>query len=58
MSAVLVLGEVATVYAKEMRSLARDRHTVIYSLFLPLFLYPAVLFGTLGSLWKEFVGWP
>jgi sodium transport system permease protein len=46
-SAALVLGEVATVYAKEMRSLARDRHTVIYSLFLPLFLYPAVLFGTL-----------
>ena len=47
MSAAGVLDDVWTVYAKEMRSLARDRHTVIYSLFLPLFLYPALLLGTL-----------
>jgi sodium transport system permease protein len=30
-----------------MRDLSRDRHTVIYSVLLPLFLYPALVWGAL-----------
>jgi ABC-type Na+ efflux pump permease subunit len=40
------LSEALAVYAKELRSLARDRHTVIYSILVPLFLYPALVWGT------------
>lgn len=30
---------------KELRSLFRDRHIVVYGLLLPFFMYPAMLFG-------------
>ncbi len=39
--------EACAIYAKEVRSLVRDRHTVIYSVLLPLFLYPALVWGML-----------
>lgn len=32
-----------TVYVKEVRSLVRDRHTLVYSVGVPLFLYPVLL---------------
>jgi ABC-type Na+ efflux pump permease subunit len=35
-----------TVYVKEMRSLLRDRQTLIYSIVIPLFLYPVLLLAT------------
>lgn len=38
----------ATVLGAELRSAVRDRHVVIYSLVLPIFLYPA-LFWLLGQ---------
>ncbi len=41
------LFELRAVYAKELRSLLRDRHILIYSVALPAFLYPAVLLGVL-----------
>jgi sodium transport system permease protein len=41
------LDDAHTVYWKEMRSLARDRHTLIYSLFLPLFLYPFLIWAVI-----------
>jgi len=42
--------EVIAVYSKEMRALARDRHTILYSLCLPLFLYPALVWGVIQVL--------
>jgi sodium transport system permease protein len=41
------LDDAYAVYWKEMRSLARDRHTLIYSLFLPLFLYPFLIWAVI-----------
>lgn len=35
---------------KECRHLLRDRHTLIYSIGIPLFLYPVLLFGLFQSL--------
>lgn len=43
-------GDIGSVYWKEVRSLVRDRRTVAYSVLLPLFLYPAILWGTIQSL--------
>ena len=34
---------IGTIYSKEIRSLFRDQHTLIYSVLVPLFLYPLVL---------------
>jgi len=46
------LGGALLVYRKEVRSLLRDRHTVIYSVLLPLFLYPGLTWGVIeGSLY-------
>jgi len=42
-----LLQEVALIYRKEARDLARDRHTVIHTVLLPLFLYPALVWGAL-----------
>lgn len=36
---------ILAVYSKELRCLFRDRHTVLYSLAVPAFLYPALLLG-------------
>jgi len=47
---VKTADEVLAVYGKEMRALARDRHTVLYSLCLPLFLYPALVWGVIQVL--------
>ncbi|HVR75436.1 MAG TPA: ABC transporter permease [Planctomycetota bacterium] len=40
-------GVLLTVYMKETRSLLRDGHVVIYSVLLPLFLYPALVWGVI-----------
>ena len=40
-------SEILHIFIKEMRSLGRDRHTVIYSVVLPLFLYPSLVWGGL-----------
>jgi ABC-type Na+ efflux pump permease subunit len=42
--------EVLAVYVKEMKALARDRHTILYSFCLPLFLYPALVWGVIQVL--------
>ena len=34
---------IGTIYAKEVRTLLRDHHTLVYSVLVPLFLYPVVL---------------
>jgi sodium transport system permease protein len=47
---VRAVDPVIAVYAKEMRTLARDRHTILYSLCLPLFLYPALVWGVIQVL--------
>ncbi|MBI4603333.1 MAG: ABC transporter permease [Planctomycetes bacterium] len=39
------LREAWVVFRKEVRGLARDRHTVIYSVLVPLFLYPGLVWG-------------
>ena len=36
---------VRQVYVKELRSLLRDRHILLYSVALPAFLYPALFLG-------------
>lgn len=38
------------VYRKELRSLGRDRHTLIYSVLLPVFLYPILVWGAIQIL--------
>ena len=38
-------SEVAATYAKEFRCLLRDQHTLIYSVVIPVFLYPALVWG-------------
>ncbi len=38
-------SEVAATYTKEFRCLLRDQHTVIYSVVIPVFLYPALVWG-------------
>jgi sodium transport system permease protein len=50
MSRRSVIDDATAVYVKEMRSLARDRHTVIYTLFLPLFLYPFLIWAIIQVL--------
>lgn len=52
------LGELRTVYVREVRLLCRDQHTLIYSFAIPLFLYPAILFIFFQSMalvkgWQE-----
>ena len=44
------LRAVGIVFAKEVRCLLRDRQTVVYSLVVPLFLYPAVILGLLQGI--------
>ncbi len=39
------LRDVAIICAGEMRSLLRDRHTVVYSVLIPVFLYPTLFLG-------------
>lgn len=39
----LALAEIIAVFCKEIRSLVRDRNTMMYSVALPLFLYPGCL---------------
>jgi sodium transport system permease protein len=41
------LPQIRAVYVKELRSLLRDRHIFLYSVALPAFLYPLLLFGSL-----------
>ncbi len=41
----MALRETSAVFAKEIRNLLRDRHILLYSVALPAFLYPAVVFG-------------
>ena len=43
MSGHRFLREWGLVFEKEVVTLARDRHTIIYSVFIPLFLYPALV---------------
>ena len=52
------LRELKTLYRREMTHLMRDRHTLIYSVAIPLFLYPALLFVVFQALaliqgWKD-----
>lgn len=42
-----LVQEIRQIYWKEVRDLARDRHTILYSFLLPLFLYPALVWGAL-----------
>ncbi len=39
------LRDAAVICAGEMRSLLRDRHTVVYSVLIPVFLYPTLFLG-------------
>ena len=43
-------SEVAATYTKEFRCLLRDQHTVIYSVVIPVFLYPALVWGVIQVL--------
>jgi sodium transport system permease protein len=38
---------IRSVYLKELRSLMRDRHVLLYSVALPAFLYPVLILGVL-----------
>ena len=43
-------SEATQVFLKEFRSLGRDKHTLTASILVPLFLYPALVWGTLQIL--------
>ena len=43
-------SETTQVFLKEFRCLGRDKHTLIASILVPLFLYPALVWGTLQIL--------
>lgn len=43
---VMNLRDVITISLTEMRSLLRDRHTLVYSVLIPFLLYPVLLIGT------------
>jgi sodium transport system permease protein len=45
-----MLASAWIVYRKELKNLGRDRHTLIYSVLLPVFLYPILVWGTLQVL--------
>ena len=43
-------SEVAATFTKEFRCLIRDQHTLIYSVVIPVFLYPALVWGVIQVL--------
>ena len=45
-----VLRIVKTLYMRELLHLGRDRHTLIYSIAIPIFLYPTILFCVFQSM--------
>lgn len=42
-----MLASALIVYRKELKNLGRDRHTLIYSVLLPVSLYPILVWGTI-----------
>lgn len=53
-----IIRPLKTLYLRELSHLLRDRHTLIYSVAIPLFLYPLILFALFQAMalvkgWKE-----